>query len=321
MIWALAGLICASIALPHLIPLERAHPIVGVAIWLSALVIRAVATILVVVFLVLFLPATQLFEVVTQWCWHGVVPGVAQHLEVNGHKLGDLATLAPAALVSTSAVSLMWGVARALRALQCWLRENSLGDGPRGSTIVAGREVMLAAAGLRQPRVVVSTGALTALDDQELAAGLEHERGHIAHRHRFILLASALTGVLARYLPGTDHAASQVTFHLERDADAYALQRHHDPLALASAICKAVGARPLASPATALAGTSGLIPRVRFLRDSARTDSRPVARPCLSLLAVAMSSVALSFGLLVPIAAAHGLSHLAKAPAAPHCRE
>jgi len=49
---------------------------------------------------------------------------------------------------------------------------------------------------------------------------------------------------IARVLPGTEAARGELHFHLERDADEYAVSRTSDPLALASAICKAAATAP-----------------------------------------------------------------------------
>jgi beta-lactamase regulating signal transducer with metallopeptidase domain len=133
--------------------------------------------------------------------------------------------------------------------------------------IVGGDDVLLAAAGLTHPTVVVSAGALTALDDAELAAGLEHERGHIARHHRYLLLFAEGCRALGALLPGTRRAAAELAYHLERDADAYALARSHEPLALASAICKAAGARPTAALMMGLGGGVRLQERVQGLID------------------------------------------------------
>src|SRR5215218_382421 len=48
--------------------------------------------------------------------------------------------------------------------------------GPRASVVVGGEPIAMAVAGMSRPRIVVSAGALTALDDAELALSLEHEQ-------------------------------------------------------------------------------------------------------------------------------------------------
>ena len=54
-------------------------------------------------------------------------------------------------------------------------------------------------------------------------------------------------------MPGTKDALQRLQFCLERDADEYAVDRTRNPIALASAICKAA----VDSPAPTPAGTPG----------------------------------------------------------------
>jgi Zn-dependent protease with chaperone function len=82
------------------------------------------------------------------------------------------------------------------------------------------------------------------LDDAELAAGLEHEWGHINRGHRLLSVLGHGLFALARLVPGTGLALRQLTLQLERDADEYAVRRTGDPLALASAICKSARLAP-----------------------------------------------------------------------------
>jgi beta-lactamase regulating signal transducer with metallopeptidase domain len=160
-------------------------------------------------------------------------------------------------------------------------------------------------AGLRRPRVVVSAGALLALDDEELRAGLEHERGHIALRHRYLLHAGELARAVARFVPGTAAAARELTFSLERHADAYAVARQHDPAVLASAICKTAQAQFAAPPAFALGG-GVVVRRARLLLE---TGARcPAPRTPLGLVALAPIMVALvaASAIALPFAAHAG---------------
>ena len=137
-----------------------------------------------------------------------------------------------------------------------------------------------------------------ALDDEELLAGLDHERGHIALRHRYLLVAGELARAVARFLPGTRAAARELVFSLERDADRYALAQSHDPAVLASAILKtALGA--LTPPALGLGG--GVVARrARLLleagaRRRAARAARPVALAPVMVALVAACAVALPF--------------------------
>ena len=266
-----------AIASPHLIRLETAPPPLAVTIWLSALLLRAVAVAVAVIFVLVVAPATDLFHAITHLCWHTVVPVLATHLHLGGHGLADVATLLPVVIVLASAVSVAVGLARGTRRVR-GLMSKGIGPGPRNSIIVAGRGIVLAVAGMRRPRVLVSAGALALLDDAELDAGLDHEHGHIARRHRWILLAGQLARAIARALPGSNTALSELAFHLERDADRYALARDHSPRDLASAICKAAGAARRVTPAMGLAG-GGAVRRVRdLLGDETPPQPSPLSR-------------------------------------------
>ena len=252
---AVAALLLAALAAPHALRLERVAPTTAATIWMSALLLRALTAVFCAMFVVIYLPGTDLFRIVTHWCLHEVVPFLAIHLGLDGHRLGDFAVVAPAFFLAASMLWVLFGVWRAARGVHRLLVCQAIGRGPGESLIVRGGEVFVAAAGLLRPAVLVSTGALTTFDDEELAASLEHEQGHIVRRHRFVLLAGEVCRALGRPLPGTRRAAHELAFHLERDADRFASDRH-EPLALASAICKAARSPAFSAPATALAGGS-----------------------------------------------------------------
>lgn len=258
---ALTVMLIAGIAVPHLLRLGSASPAVAAMFWLSALCLRALTVLYLALYLVLFLPNTQLFAAVTHWCWHTVLPLLATHLGLDGHRIGDAAVIFPAFALTFSVVSVAVGVIKAARSVRDMLARSSLGAGPGDSMMVSGRYVLLAAAGITRPRVFVSAGALTTLDDAELAAGLEHERAHIARRHRFILVFAELCRGLARFLPGTAKTLAELHFHLERDADHWALARRHDPYALASAICKAATSHTTPAPSFVLLSGQGAVTR------------------------------------------------------------
>lgn len=287
---ALAALLILGISAPHLLPLSSASPPVAATIWLSALCLRALTVLFVALYLVLFLPYTKLFSAVTHWCWHAVLPLLATHLGLNGHRVGDAAVIVPAFVLAFSLISVAVGVVRAARSVRALLTRSSLGLGPGDSMIVSGPEVLLAAAGITRPRVFVSAGALTTLDDDELAAGLDHERAHIAHRHRFVLVFAELCRSLARFVPGTCTTMSELHFHLERDADHWALARRHDPYALASGICKAAASRATPTPGLVLlAGRGQATRRVDELIEGPAAAPGRALRRGSRLLAIAMA--------------------------------
>lgn len=301
---AIALLAVIAIAVPHVLRLEGAHPATAAAIWLAALSLRALVALFLAVFVILYLPTTRVFDLVTHWCWHGVLPVVTTHLGLNGHSIGDIALLAPTLGLAASLISVSFALWRAARTIRRWVRRTAIGPGPQHSVIVGEQDVVVAAAGFRRPTVIVSAGALTAFDDEELAASLAHERGHIARRHRFVLASAAVCRSLARLLPGTGMALAELTFHVERDADRWAVERRHEPTALASAICKAAQQRVCHSGALLPLGGGGVTRRVRQLLQS---DGPPARKRRLDALAVAMTALVVVLGLALPAAVMAGV--------------
>jgi Zn-dependent protease with chaperone function len=314
---ALALALAVLVGLPHFLPGARIAPAAGIALWMSVLLLRALLALGLAALIVLYVPATQLFQLLTHWCLHAAIPFLTTHLGFSGHRLGDVAVLVPALVLAVSLVSAGVAAWRTARAVRRWLGRSFVGPGPDKSLVVGGDEVVLAAAGLRAPRVVVSAGALCALDDPELRAGLEHERGHIARRHRFYFLSGNLFYALARPIPGSRSALSQLRFHLERDADDYAVRRTGDPLALASAICKAASRRGRGRIALSPLGGGNVGQRLDLLL-SGETGARAPSALARSL-AVALCGVAFVLILSAPAVAAVGVEQLQGAGAEHLC--
>jgi hypothetical protein len=310
---ALAVLIATALVVPHRLRLDSTDPMLAVGIWMSALALRALTAAFCAIFVVLYLPATWLFEVISQWCWHTVLPFVTAHLGLDGHDVGDAALIAPSFVLALSMLSVIFGLWRAARRVQRLVR-TAIGPGPSESVILGDGEVVVAAAGLRHPRVVISAGALTVFDDEELAASLDHERGHIARRHRYIFVFAELCRALGRFVPGTKSAARELAFHIERDADRYALDRRHDPAALASAICKTAESRMLAATAFSLGGGS-VSRRVRALLDGGQRASTLSLR----VFAAGLASVTLAAALTLPAAAHAGFHQAGMVTPTHHC--
>ena len=314
----LAATMTAVVALPHVVDVRRSSPVPAMALWLSALVMRALLVATCVAYVVVLLPRTALFTAVTHWCWHTVLPLLATHLGLNGHRLGDAAVVVPAVLLAVSLLSVAAGLVRATRAVRALVQRARHLPGPYDALVIGGSDVFVAAAGFRRPRVLVSTGALVQLDDDELAAGLAHERAHIARRHRWMLLGAELARSLGRPLPGTRHAIAELRLHVERDADQWAVRRQHDPLALASAICKAaVSHLDRSLPMTALAGDGGIEHRL----DELSGDTRRTPRRSRVLQALAVASVLATLGsvAIVPAASVGAIQTGTAGAAERHC--
>lgn len=274
-----------ALALPHALPLERVSPAAAAAVWLAALGLRAVLVLGLALAALLILPATPLFERVEEW---------------SVHPVAHAAALAPPALLALSVVAFVAGLARGGAVLRRELARRSLGLGPGGSVVIAGRELVVAVPGLGRRRIVLSDRALAELDGPELEACLAHETGHLRHGHRAAALAGSLLVALGRPVPGARVALRGLLLSLERDADEYAVARTGDPLALASAICKVADGsarRRAQGLALGLDGAGGTHARLDgLLAGGRRRGSAPLERLVL------VAAVALSVLLLVAVA-------------------
>jgi Zn-dependent protease with chaperone function len=126
----------------------------------------------------------------------------------------------------------------------------------------------------RRSRIVISAGALELLDSRELAAVVDHERGHVQERHHLILLPFASMIEMLNWMPYVARAPRAVRALLEMAADDYAT-RSHPPRVLASALIRMV--HPSSVPTCAFGATSGSVTiRVRRLIDPNR-KSKAVA--------------------------------------------
>jgi Zn-dependent protease with chaperone function len=97
------------------------------------------------------------------------------------------------------------------------------GPAPDVRIIASDRPAVYCVPGRR--RIVLTTGAMTCLDDGQLDAVLAHERAHLSERHHLVLtLAAALQGAFpaVRFFAV---AARQVTFLVEVAADDAAVRR------------------------------------------------------------------------------------------------
>ncbi len=313
MTWISGGLaaVAVAIALPHWLPLERAPGGFAAAIWLSTLLLRALASLGAAIAVELYLPLTGLLEPLAPMCIE------AAGTLISGHTAADVLMAAPALMLAGSLTVVIVGLWRASRRVQRLMRTAVIGPGPDESVVVADGDLLVAVAGLRRPRLLVSAGALMTLDDEELRASLDHERGHIALHHRYVLVAGELARAVGRFLPGTRAAARELVFSLERDADRYAVARRNHPAVLASAICKAARAEAPAPPMLALGG--GVVARrTRLLLESA-TSAAPQPHLGLAALAPVMVVLVVASAVALPFAAHAGYHDRHLGAAAQRC--
>lgn len=104
----------------------------------------------------------------------------------------------------------------------------------------------------RNPTVIVTTGAVQALDPGQLDAVLAHERAHLANHHHRLLALARIGRLVLPFLPLMREADSQVARLVEMHADD-AATRACDSRSLATAL---VALATAASPAPALAAAA-----------------------------------------------------------------
>ena len=112
--------------------------------------------------------------------------------------------------------------------------------------------------GLR-PRIVLSKGTLSLLDNDGLSAVLAHERGHAQEHHGLVMLPFASMDALLHWMPYARHARGAVSEFLEMAADDFA-GKHIDRHSLAAALIEM--------------STSGVAPACTFAASSTATVAR-----------------------------------------------
>jgi hypothetical protein len=286
-----------AIVTPHLLPLHRVTPIWAAMIWLAALGLRALVAAGGAIFVFVYLPQTEFLRALAEWCLHELLPLVATHLGLSDHPLAHAAAILPGLVLAGSLLWLLFGLARAWLALRRSLAR-ALGEGPFGTTVVDDRRVLFAVTSFGRKRILISEPALRAMDEEELMASFAHEAGHIHRRHRPLLLLASVLASLGRALPGTRAAEREFAFHIERDADEYAVARTSDPLALASAICKvATGTK---AELAALGGQGRVAVRLGYLVDGAPSRGGKVLERTTRAVAVVLAAIVLTLASTLP---------------------
>jgi bla regulator protein blaR1 len=160
----------------------------------------------------------------------------------------------------------------AIRTLRCRARHRQLLDlvGTRSATLSGAlvldhaQPVAYCLPGL-QTRIVVSTGALSALGSDEVAAVVSHEQGHAHARHDLVMLPFASMVDLLRWVPYVRLAPRAVGMLLEMAADDFA-SRTNGRRTVASALVHLADAGASPVPACAFgASEAAIIARVRRL--------------------------------------------------------
>lgn len=94
--------------------------------------------------------------------------------------------------------------------------------------------------GFGKPRIVLSTGLLSLLDERELQAVFDHEHAHLVNRDPVKLLALKILSQAFGYVPLTRWAYSNYRILSELTADEHAIVRSGSELWLAGAMLKLI---------------------------------------------------------------------------------
>ena len=139
----------------------------------------------------------------------------------------------------------------------------------------------------RHPTVVLTTGALDALDAGQLKAVLAHERAHLASRHHRLIALARIGSLVLPFLPLMRDADAQVTRLVEMHADDAATLTS-DPRSLATAL---VALATSGSPAPALAAAvTDSVQRIHRILG----PPRPLSRARRQLLRATTAALALT---------------------------
>ncbi|RCK70311.1 M56 family peptidase [Desertihabitans brevis] len=219
----------------------------------------------------------------------------------EGHPVVAVLMVAAAAFALNVVVRLVWGVVvvtrqsttrriRHRRSVDLLARVDAAAPTVRG--IAADRVRVLAEAmpmayclpGVRQSRLVVSTGTLEQLHGDELEAVLAHERAHLRARHDVVLDWFASVHRAFPHVVRSDVALDEGRLLVEMLADD-AARREVGSVPVARALVRMAGS-PVPTEALGAAGP-GLVERVRRLSDDREHRALSVAVYALAAVLVA----------------------------------
>jgi Zn-dependent protease with chaperone function len=155
------------------------------------------------------------------------------------------------------------------------------------------RTVAYCVPGVR-PRIVLSEGTLRLLGPTEIAAVIEHERGHIHERHGLVMLPMVGLKNLFRWIPYARLVQREIATLLEMSADDYSARRY-DALTLAGALVDMAASGCAPRCALSAAGSDVTL-RVSRLLSSSRNSKKTALTSGLlagAVLALPLAVVAL----------------------------
>jgi Zn-dependent protease with chaperone function len=156
-----------------------------------------------------------------------------------------------------------------------------------GATLVDHPEPAAYCVAGRHPTVVLTTGAVQALNADQLAAVLAHERAHLTGRHHRLIAMARIGRQVLPFVPLMRDADAQVARLAEMHADD-AATRTCEPAPLATALV-ILAAGPSPAPALAAAATDAVQRIQRMLR-----PAEPLGRTRRRLLRTTAAALALA---------------------------
>ncbi|MEU4218833.1 M56 family metallopeptidase [Actinoplanes sp. NPDC026623] len=195
---------------------------------------------------------------------------------LDNHPTLELPEPVPGVVALAAAILWIWGASRLGKDLRhrfdTHRRLRAVGS-PNAGFVVADLPSPLAVAVPGRPgHLLVTTGMLRLLDDDERRVVFAHERAHLAHRHdRLVAWASAAAAVN----PLLARVRDTVTYLVERWADEDAAAAVTDRNLVARAVARAALATTGPGPAAVLGIHSGVaVLRVQALAEPAPTPQR-----------------------------------------------
>lgn len=277
-------------------------PLLGVLAWqlqsLAALASMALAG------LTLIVPSSELGHTLSSFlaaCVYTLQAAYAAPTQFPAVSAGVVLTAAATAWPAGRVAAELVKAARARRRTRDALALVSHHDSTLGATLV---DTELAAAYCvpgRRGRVVLTTGAVTALEPDELAAVIAHERAHLRERHHLAVAAANGLAAAFRRVPLFQGAALEIARLVELRADD-AAAGDTDHLSVAGALVTLAGMpAPRATLAAAQCGAA-----VRVTRLLAPAAPVGFARPVLVLAGLAVMVMAPAVLATYPAFAAAG---------------
>jgi Zn-dependent protease with chaperone function len=144
------------------------------------------------------------------------------------------------------------------------------------------------ALGGREPQIVVTSGLMALLSDDEVNGVLEHELAHLRFHHRRFLALAGTLAPAARVVPGLRRVLDASRFAVERWADTAI----SDPAAARRALLKLSDSEP--AHGLAAFGAGDVAERISALAEPAPASSAGAFRLLLYLTAFSLVSLSLS---------------------------